>query len=245
MKEQYNDQINTLLEIKDTSTYHMFIKSHTPTSSLRFQVTDQIWHNSDSFLPSVPPDKMRGLMYTSSDDDFNVPPNPTPSALVELNTNTPYHTTTPSQTYQYYKYTLTRPNADLIISLTVYNNGDPDIYASEYPYTTPTKANHTYISANLGADTLTIQANDPKKVCTPDPSFGHICDFYIGVYTWSALSAEYSIVISEDTGYFNGTSLLELKPGRPQSGVVVGGRYAYFKCETAASDATISVTVSF
>ena len=245
MKEQYNDQINTLLEIKDTSTYHMFIKSHTPTSSLRFQVTDQIWHNSDLFLPSVPPDKMRGLMYTSSDDDFNVPPNPTPSALVELNTNTPYHTTTPSQTYQYYKYTLTRPNADLIISLTVYNNGDPDIYASEYPYTTPTKANHTYISANLGADTLTIQANDPKKVCTPDPSFGHICDFYIGVYTWSALSAEYSIVISEDTGYFNGTSLLELKPGRPQSGVVVGGRYAYFKCETAASDATISVTVSF
>ena len=235
--------MHNLLKTTDTPVYHIFIKSHTPTSSLRFQVNDQIGHNSDPFLSPVPPEKMRGLLYSSGDDDFNVPPNPTPTALVELYTNTPYHTITPSQTYQYYKYTLTRPNADLIISLTVYNSGDPDIYASEYPYTTPTKANHSFVSANLGTDTLTIQANDPKKVCTPDPSFGHICDFYIGIYTWSVLPAEYSIVISEDTGYFNGTSLLELKPGRPQSGVVVGGRYAYFKCETAASDATITVTV--
>lgn len=120
------------------------------------------------------------------------------------------------------------------------------MFVSEPPVTQPTRYNYTFMSLNLGADTITIQADDPKKRCTPKPSQNKYCDFYVGVSGWSR-TAVFSIVAKLDSSYYDTSTTIHLKEGRPQTSTVEIGRYAYFfykvPANTVEATTIISVTV--
>jgi hypothetical protein len=126
------------------------------------------------------------------------------------------------QTIDYYKYTVTTPDVDIIVSITPFY-GDPDMFMAFEPIIHPNPNNYTWMAANYGADTLNIQADEIKKHCIPVPDEGKHCDFFIGVYAWRNTS--YSIVAHMDEGFRHPVVLSD---GQPQSGTVNTGFYSYY-----------------
>ena len=128
----------------------------------------------------------------------------------------------PEQTIDYYKYSVTAPDKDVVVSITPFY-GDPDMFMAFAPNVHPNPDNYTWIAANYGADTLNIQSDEIKKHCIPDPDEGKHCDFFIGVYAWRNTS--YSIVARMEEGSKHPVILSD---GQPQSGSVETGFYSYF-----------------
>jgi hypothetical protein len=126
------------------------------------------------------------------------------------------------RTIDYYKYSVTTPDTDVIVSITPFF-GDPDMFMAFSPIIHPNPDNYTWMAANYGADTLTIQADEIKKHCTPVPAEGKHCDFFIGVYAWRNTS--YSVVARMEEGSKHPVVLTD---GQPQSGSVDTGFYSYY-----------------
>jgi len=126
------------------------------------------------------------------------------------------------QTIDYYKYTVTTPDVDIVVSITPFY-GDPDMFMAFSPVTHPNPDNYTWMAANYGADTLNIQADEIKNHCIPVPDEGKHCDFFIGVYAWRNTS--YSIVARMEEGIKHPVVLSD---GQPQSGSVDTGFYSYY-----------------
>jgi hypothetical protein len=125
--------------------------------------------------------------------------------------------------YEYFKIKVVDPDGDLTISVTPFS-GDPDLYISPAPEAHPRKENYTWASRGFGGDTLTLQAEDMRKYCTPDSARGVGCDIYIGVYGWTNTS--FSIMASLNMGWMNPIVLFS---GQPQSGHVHKGTYDYYQ----------------
>ncbi len=117
------------------------------------------------------------------------------------------------------------------------------MYISEAPVTRPTAKNFTFFSISLGADTITVQAADPKKKCQPDPAIHKTCDLFIGIQGW-AHTAVFTIVALTDSSFYNDSSTVELQEGRPQTGAVARGRYAYFQYQAPVSDLNIATLIT-
>mmetsp|Transcript_3149 Transcript_3149/g.4876 ORF Transcript_3149/g.4876 Transcript_3149/m.4876 type:complete len:2519 (-) Transcript_3149:278-7834(-) len=122
----------------------------------------------------------------------------------------------------YYKYTVTAPDKDVVIVVTPFS-GDPDMFVSLAPNRHPSYANYTWMTAFWGADTLTIQHSDLSEYCVPVPSEGKNCELFIAIYGWQNCS--YSIVAQMDEGALHPVALVD---GQPQSGHVALGSYAYY-----------------
>ena len=126
------------------------------------------------------------------------------------------------QTIDYYRYSVTTPDTDVVVSITPFY-GDPDMFMAFSPIIHPNPDNYTWMAANYGADTLTIQADEIKNHCIPVPGEGIQCDFFIGVYAWRNTS--YSIVARMEEGSKHPVVLTD---GQPQSGSVETGFYSYY-----------------
>ena len=99
-----------------------------------------------------------------------------------------------------------------------------DLFISMAPITHPTRSNFTWAQAMFGGDTITVQYQDITKRCTPVPSTGKGCDFYVGVYGWK--NSSYTLTAKVDDGFRTPTLLLDQ---HPQSGHVDLGGYQYYK----------------
>ncbi len=124
--------------------------------------------------------------------------------------------------YKYFSVKVTEPTADLSIHLTSFT-GDADLFVAVAPNLHPTQENHTWASTGFGSDSLTIQAEEMKENCTPDPARGVACDYFLSVFGWN--NASFSIMASLHRGW---REPIELFPGQPQAGAVSKGEYVYY-----------------
>lgn len=95
--------------------------------------------------------------------------------------------------------------------------------------------NHTWGTAALGADTLTLQAEMLQEHCIPNAATAG-CVYTIAVYGW--MNSSYTILATLDEGWGNPTRLLD---GQPQSGYVAQGAYRYYKYTVSQDVATALV----
>lgn len=89
--------------------------------------------------------------------------------------------------YEYFSVKVTDATADLTISVTPFT-GDPDVFISPAPDARPNKTHHEWAATGFGKDSLTIQAEEMKEHCTPDPMRGVACEYFIGVLGWTNTS---------------------------------------------------------
>ena len=82
--------------------------------------------------------------------------------------------------YKFFSIKVTEPSADLSLFLTSFT-GDADLFVAAAPKIHPSQENHTWASTGYGSDSLSIQAEEMKEWCTPDPARGVACDFFIGI----------------------------------------------------------------
>lgn len=144
-------------------------------------------------------------------------------STVTLQSGVPVSSSVQAKEYEYYKYSITIPHVDVVISVTPIS-GDPDLFIALKPNYHPTKfAQFQWSSSSLGADSLTIQAGDIRQKGCNVASDG-VCDFYIGVYGWR--NASYSIVAHMNEGFLNPLTLVD---GQPQTGHVALNEYMYYK----------------
>lgn len=122
--------------------------------------------------------------------------------------------------YEYYKYTLTTLNVDLVISLTQLS-GDSDLFVS-VGYK-PSRYNNTWISTRYLDDVIVIQSQDIDNSCHWS-SIHQSCDFYIAAYGY--INGSYSLVVTADNGFASRTHLID---GQPQQGHAALGQYVYYE----------------
>lgn len=89
--------------------------------------------------------------------------------------------------YEYFSVKVTDATADLTISVTPFT-GDPDVFVSPAPDARPNNTHHEWAATGFGKDSLTIQAEEMKEHCTPDPMRGVACEYFIGVLGWTNTS---------------------------------------------------------
>jgi hypothetical protein len=143
---------------------------------------------------------------------------------ITLSSGQPVRGTLDRNEIAYYKYSVTQPQQDIILSVTPFT-GDPDMIVSLPPLLHPTLTNYTWMVASWGADILTIQHTDLAQYCQPVPSLGKNCDLFIGIYAWQNTS--YSLMVHMDT-MGNDTHPIVLIDGQPQASFVRLGSYVYY-----------------
>lgn len=142
--------------------------------------------------------------------------------------------------YEYFKIKVVDPAQDLSISVTPFS-GDPDLFVGTSANPHPSKNNHTWAARGFGADTLTLQASDMGKYCTPKPARGLGCDYFVGVYGWTNTS--FSILATTRKAWSNPVLLFK---GQPQSGNVEKSDYVYYKFHVPSDgpNATLHITLT-
>lgn len=123
----------------------------------------------------------------------------------------------------YYKFSLLQRDVDVTFSVSAMY-GDPDMFIGMGKNQHPRMGNATWAQMSLGADTLTLQNDEIKKHCIPDPANGKPCDFFIGVYGWRNCS--YAITVTVNDGFLSPVVLFDQQP---TTGMVGQGGYQYFK----------------
>ena len=139
---------------------------------------------------------------------------------------------------EYFKYSLSQENLDVMISITPLY-GDPgmiildsyylfycmlkDVFISVINHH-PTRSNFTWALLKQGHETLTIQYSEISKHCNLSPTEDRHCDIFIGVFGWS--NSSFSIISSVNEGFLSPILLLDQQP---QSGYVDSNSYVYYK----------------
>jgi hypothetical protein len=68
-------------------------------------------------------------------------------SIVTLSEGVPVRGSVDKFDYAYYKYTLTTPSTDVVISVTPFS-GDPDMFVSVSPLRHPTTSNYTWLTVS-------------------------------------------------------------------------------------------------
>eukprot|EP00598_Pedospumella_elongata_P002386 CAMPEP_0184975878 /NCGR_PEP_ID=MMETSP1098-20130426/6959_1 /TAXON_ID=89044 /ORGANISM="Spumella elongata, Strain CCAP 955/1" /LENGTH=2755 /DNA_ID=CAMNT_0027498653 /DNA_START=79 /DNA_END=8346 /DNA_ORIENTATION=+ len=148
----------------------------------------------------------------------------TPDATLQLTAGVPRQSHVDSGKLEYFKFSITQPELDVVISVTPIN-GDPDMFISMAPVRHPTRDNNTWFQSKFGADSITLQYRDTAKHCVPNPNVaGKHCDVYIGVFGW--MNTTFTILANVDEGFRSPVLLLDQSP---QTGLVDTAHYTYYK----------------
>lgn len=167
--------------------------------------------------------------------------------LVMLQDGVPFRDYVDQYQHEYFVFSLLDEHADVIISVTPFT-GDPDVYVTAcgmqadgtVPPTCavhPTNTSYTWAHRSYGADTLAINWAS-EGACVPSAEVS--CDFYIGVYGFTASS--FSIM-----AYLHDNRPIVLVDGVPQSGMVnqsISEQYLLY-VEPGHTDIEITLTPRF
>ena len=148
----------------------------------------------------------------------------TPDSTIALSAGVPRQSHVDAGKLEYFKFTITQPDLDVVISVTPIS-GDPDMFISMAPVKHPSRTNNTWFQSKFGADSLTLQYTDTSKHCVPNPAVsGKHCDVFIGVYGWQ--NTTFTILANVDEGFRAPSTLLDQVP---QTGYVGTSQYTYYK----------------
>jgi len=137
-------------------------------------------HNCDKTCNFCPPSEVpRGTSTFTIVAD-------TSSSIIKLVDGVPTTSYVATQEYKYFSTTIVDPNADVMISLTPLNGGDPDLYGDFSPIRFPNRSHYSFLSMGFQEDTTQLQSSFIREHCGGEDAFEDGgCDLNIGVYGWN------------------------------------------------------------
>lgn len=156
----------------------------------------------------------------------------TSQGILELQDGVPVQSSVRQGEYVYFMMGTSNNTFDLTITITP-AYGDPDIFVDNFPNTHPNRSSYTWARQAWGADTLSVEATDPRNLC----GRGGGCVFFIAVF--GSTNSSFTILAT-----LNQNEPIVLVNGQAQGGSVDAGQTVQYYMQLTQPTQDIQITVS-